>query len=472
MDNQNVLYNEQEKIIDNILKTENRHVIHGMFIINLDNFFVINNALGVEKGNEILLVINEVIKNFFKGTDVVAQLKFGEYAVLIQNPRTINDIERICDKILTNIADLSFDGISITASIGIAVYPFHGKTYDDLKLNAYQALTRAKSNGKNCYRIYEAALTKANFSSFLFGGDYDDFDYRNLNESAWDRYFMDVSMQLFHYDSNIYACLNSLLEIFCLYHGFNRGYIVTNSEHSLYDKKRLDFSMPGYELPANDLIDVLRNDLVLRLYDEKGKFGIVRTDLPSEDIEIMNYMQDTNVSELLFFAIIVNDHFMGGIVYENVEDCYSDMSSEQMLTISNQVDSILTYSLLSKKYRSSKELFSKIEMFEGMGCAIYIIDYDSHVVEYMNDYAIKSAGLSMVGKKCYELIREKECVCSNCPLSKMNPDDVRSNQRLEYVNHSTGKWGTNMYSWLSPRDNKGKVLLISMDIDNTFEVAN
>lgn len=466
----NELYSEAERNIDNILLSENKHVIHSLLVINIDDLYRLNEKLGVEETDAILNMISEIIKNFFKGTDIVAQINLGEYAILIQNPKSVNDIEKICDRMLKHISEISFNGVSVSCSIGIAVYPFHGKSYASLKTNAYQALMRAKSNGKNCYRVFEAALTKARFSNYIFNGDYEDFDYRNLNEDAWDKYFMEVSLQLFHYDSNIYSCLNSLLEIFCLYHGFNRAFILTNQNHDLYDKKRLSFSMPGYELPSNEYLDLIRNDLVTRLYEEKGKYGVVRTNKPSEDVEIMNYMNDTNVSEILFFSLLSDGDFYGGIVFENTNDDYSKVQPYELMKISRQIDSILMYALLSMNYRGSKELFSKIEMFEGMGACVYIIDSTSYSIEYMNEKAIMACENNFVGRKCYDVIANGNCVCDQCPLNLMDVDNTKANCRKDCLNHSTGKWSTNLYSWLSGRDNKGKVLLISIDSDNVFDV--
>ena len=276
MEQLNGVYNEQEVLMNKIVTSESRHVIHGLLLFNVDNLTMLNELIGVEKADEVLGLVNDKVKNFFRGTDIVAKLKWGEYAVLIQIPKAINDVEKIAEKVLKYIASGDFGGVEITASIGISVYPFHGNTYEELKTTAYQALRRAKANGKDCYRLYEAALTKARFSNFLFEGNYDDFDYRNLNENAWDKYFMDVSLQLFHYDSNIYASMNSLMEIFCLYHGYNRAFIVSDFEHSSYDLKNMDFTLPGFELPKNELADVLKKDLVIRLYEEYGDYGLVR----------------------------------------------------------------------------------------------------------------------------------------------------------------------------------------------------
>lgn len=466
------VYNEQELVIDRIITAETNHVIHGLLLLNLDDFYKVNEALGFEKGDHILELVNDKVQKFFKGTDIVSKLKWGEYAVLIQNPKTVNDIEKIAEKVLKSIASIDAEGVNITASIGIAVYPFHGKNYEDLKLCAYQALTRAKTNGKNCCRVYESALTKARFSNYLFEGDYDDFDYRNLQESAWDKYLMDVSLQLFHYDSNVYASMNSLMEIFCLYHGYSRAFIVSNFEHSVYEKKNLEFTLPGFEQPSNEIADILKNDLVIRLHEEYGDYGLVRLDKPSVDPEIMTYMHDTESTELLYFAIKYHDEFSGAIVFVNAEASYTKVDGLQLRKLANQITSIVNYSFLSKLYRASKETLSKIEMFESMGANVYLIDSKNHVIDYMNSNAIDESGNIFIGKKCHQVLRNCDGICDDCPLKQMDVDDVRANARIEYFNYSANKWSVNLYSWVSGRDNKGKALLISIDMENVFDSIN
>ena len=103
MEQTNGVYNEQEVLIGNVIASETNHIIHGLLLFNLDNFYKVNEVLGYEKGDEILEEVNNIVKTFFRGTDIVSKLKWGEYIVLIQNPKTVNDIEKIAEKILKNI---------------------------------------------------------------------------------------------------------------------------------------------------------------------------------------------------------------------------------------------------------------------------------------------------------------------------------------------------------------------------------
>jgi diguanylate cyclase (GGDEF)-like protein len=468
MSDETLFYNELEALIDTVIKAERDHVIHGLLIFNLDDFAEINNLVGVDGGNEILDIISGKINEFFKGTDIVAKLRGDEYAVLVRNIRAVTDLEKLCEKILTSVSEIYVSDMQVTSSIGVSVYPFHGRTYADLLDKAYQALMRAKANGKNGYRIYESAVTKAKFSEYILNGIYGEIDYRSISGSDWDRYFMDVCRQMFRYDSNIYASLNSILEIFCLYHGFSRAFILTNGEHSVYDEKHLEFALPGCEYPNTDVMNLLKQDLVLRLYEDFDDCAIVHTDDQYTDPEILEYMRVMGDCEIVFFAVKDEGKCIGGIVYEKIEEDGNRISLNDLAKFSSQAGAIMAYALISNRFRASKDLMAKIEMFEGMPADIYIIDSENYTIEYMNSRALDAAGVSAIGSKCYKILHNFITVCEDCPLKNMNPDDTTANAKIETYNFSTCKLCLNMYSWVSGRDNKGKALLVSVDVEDLF----
>ena len=111
-------------------------------------------------------------------------------------------------------------------------------------------------------------------------------------------------------------------------------------------------------------------------------------------------------------------------------------------------------------------------MFEGMGASVYLIDANTNVIEYMNENAVQNSGEFIVGKKCYKTLQNSECRCEDCPLAKMDIDDSKANQRKDAFNYSTNRWSANLYSWVSGRDNKGKALLLSIDMDDVFSMLD
>lgn len=132
--------------------------IDALLLIDLDGFGEINEVLGYEKGDEVLKQCAEILRNNFKGKDILARTGGDEYIVYVSD---LNDkraallICRTLNRILTQALPGKTEDeiLRITASIGIAYSADNGRYYEELKKSAQEALKEAKSNGKNGYAL-------------------------------------------------------------------------------------------------------------------------------------------------------------------------------------------------------------------------------------------------------------------------------------------------------------------------------
>lgn len=464
--------NIAERQIEEFFANEKENAIHSVIVFNIDNFMIVNELYGFSEGDRVLNEIESLIRTFLRGSDMVVKLKGDEFAVLIKNLRTITDIEKIAEKILKTISGTRVrDSLNLTATLGISVFPFHGNEYSDLKTKAYQAMYRAKANGKDGYRIYDAAFTKAMFNDF----DYDEttfkpFDYSTMNTADWNNFFRDTCFSMIYHDTNPYTAVNSVMEIFCLYYGFSRAYIVTTAEHSTYDTKKLDFALSGYETGVDSAaMTAIKKDLLARLYEAHGNSALINVNDADEDPEVIRYMQDRKVKEMLFFSIIFDDKFVGGLVMENLDDTPSRLDCSMLEFLEEQKALIQCYLLTALEKNNFKEYFSKLQAFENMAASCFIVDSGNYKIEYMNKKALSNISATKLGCKCYEVIMNSDTPCEDCPLQAMDIHDPKACGRSECFNFSSKSWSVNLYSWISGKDNKGKAALVSVDIDNFFE---
>lgn len=163
------LDNEDENSIKREIENENQDVLHGIIVFNIDNFIIVNEMYGRAYGDRILKIVSDQMSKMFRGTDIVVKLRGDEFIVLTKNIREIRNIELLATKLLDSVSGIKvMDSFFLTASVGLAIYPFHGTDYSELKNKAYQAMLRAKANGKNRYRLYDSARTKALYHEYIY----------------------------------------------------------------------------------------------------------------------------------------------------------------------------------------------------------------------------------------------------------------------------------------------------------------
>jgi diguanylate cyclase (GGDEF)-like protein len=128
--------------------------------IDLDHFKSVNDTLGHPIGDKLLKEcakrLAEVSENAF-----FARLGGDEFAVLIRGNNAQHDAEKLARLLVSAIAmplEIEDHPIAISASIGIAIPPFDGDTSELLMKNADLALYRAKEEGRNGYRFFEAEM--------------------------------------------------------------------------------------------------------------------------------------------------------------------------------------------------------------------------------------------------------------------------------------------------------------------------
>ncbi len=135
-----------------------------LFIIDLDNFKKVNDTLGHLIGDMAILDTAKKLSLIFSEKDLIGRFGGDEFCILLRlNPQMDSKTKRkvIQDKaknICMLLKEDYFDEkncIEVSSSIGIAVYPESGSTYEELFQNADTALYDVKTNGKNSFKIFK-----------------------------------------------------------------------------------------------------------------------------------------------------------------------------------------------------------------------------------------------------------------------------------------------------------------------------
>ena len=130
-----------------------------LLFIDLDHFKHINDARGHDAGDQLLQEVAKRLKSCLRSSDTVARLGGDEFVVLLQELDKGEYESAVARKILAAIAQpitLCGEEFSISASIGISLYPKDGTDEKILAKNADSAMYRAKNLGKNNYQYYSS----------------------------------------------------------------------------------------------------------------------------------------------------------------------------------------------------------------------------------------------------------------------------------------------------------------------------
>ncbi len=131
--------------------------------LDLDHFKNINDTLGHRVGDLMLIEVAAILRHSVRAEDQVARIGGDEFMVVIEHksPKSIahETAQRILAALGTPIR-VDNQRLSVTSSIGIAIYPDHGRAPEALIRSADLAMYRAKENGKNRFEFFSALLAQ------------------------------------------------------------------------------------------------------------------------------------------------------------------------------------------------------------------------------------------------------------------------------------------------------------------------
>lgn len=130
----------------------------GVFFLDLDTFKEINDTLGHEAGDKLLISIADRLLRACRKNDTVIRLGGDEFMIVVEHTQDMEDFEKIAEKLLA-LSRLPVQygkhELKTSASIGLALLPEHGTDRKTLMRHADMAMYHSKSQGKNRWSVYE-----------------------------------------------------------------------------------------------------------------------------------------------------------------------------------------------------------------------------------------------------------------------------------------------------------------------------
>ncbi len=146
-----------------------------VFMLDLDLFKTINDSLGHPVGDELLKAVARRLQSCMRETDTVARIGGDEFAILAMTPDDPREAAiAAANRLLEAIAapyEVDGNTLDIATSIGIVLAPEHGTDVAQLLKNVDLALYKAKSEGRNTYRLFEAEMESQAFARRVLQND-------------------------------------------------------------------------------------------------------------------------------------------------------------------------------------------------------------------------------------------------------------------------------------------------------------
>ncbi|HET7901685.1 MAG TPA: EAL domain-containing protein [Candidatus Nanopelagicales bacterium] len=137
-------------------KLNGNHV--GLLLLDVDRFKEINDSLGHDRGDQLLVQVAERLRTITRETDTVARLGGDEFAVLLKTVRSVEDATMFADRVLGVFSEpYDIDGLvlHVETSLGLALLPDHADDVQTLMKRADVAMYVAKA-GRRGMSVYEA----------------------------------------------------------------------------------------------------------------------------------------------------------------------------------------------------------------------------------------------------------------------------------------------------------------------------
>jgi diguanylate cyclase (GGDEF)-like protein/PAS domain S-box-containing protein len=145
-----------------------------LLFIDLDHFKEVNDTLGHDSGDLLLVEAGRRLQACVRQSDTVARMGGDEFTVILAELPNSDHLEGTLQKILHSLAEvfqLGNEQVFVSASIGITIYPLDAAQIEDLFKQADQALYVAKGTGRNRFSFFTPALQEAAQTRVRLAGD-------------------------------------------------------------------------------------------------------------------------------------------------------------------------------------------------------------------------------------------------------------------------------------------------------------
>lgn len=148
----------EDRIQQSIAQTRRSGRMMAVALLDLDRFKPVNDTWGHAAGDEVLKTIAARLQSHLRGGDTAARLGGDEFALVLLGINSVAECSRSVERLVATISEpmeLSFGRVSVSASVGVTLFPQDESDCESLLRHADQAMYVAKQSGENRYHLYQ-----------------------------------------------------------------------------------------------------------------------------------------------------------------------------------------------------------------------------------------------------------------------------------------------------------------------------
>jgi len=146
-----------------------------VIMMDIDRFQIINESLGHDSGNEILVAFAGFLRNFVQESDTVSRISGNEFAILLESFASMDDISNLIRDIRmslnSNSFEISDEQVYLLLSVGVAIYPDDDINSENLMQHANSAMRKAKAQGGDQECFYTTDMNRRVHDRLRMEGD-------------------------------------------------------------------------------------------------------------------------------------------------------------------------------------------------------------------------------------------------------------------------------------------------------------
>ena len=159
-----------ERLTQSLRRARRRKQRLAVIFLDVDSFKSINDSFGHDAGDRLLTTTAQRLRDVLREDDAIGRIGGDEFLIVLEDVTSAEDIAPIAEKIIDALRlPMTFDRneISVSASLGISLYPEDGKSAEVLMRNADAAMYSAKEQGRDTFRFYSDGMTREAFQQVL-----------------------------------------------------------------------------------------------------------------------------------------------------------------------------------------------------------------------------------------------------------------------------------------------------------------